>query len=139
MATELIPQRCHYFPGKGIPTNSAQYMKDYKTSGELINFVKLTKLTANIQEPQNGNFDFVDTIQVFLKADGLEEKLVAYKYGIPKGQSSVDLDRADVDLKQYFLKDTMFLRFGGHFVGVPAAASKVELNTTFNLDANPLK
>lgn len=128
-----------YFPGQGIATNSQAFIEEYQTSPNLINHVKLTKLATVSKEPAGGNFDFVDTLNVYLRADGLEEKLVAYKHGIPKGVSTIDLDCvSDINLKEYFLKDTMYLRFGGHFVGVPDSATKIELNSTFNLFANPL-
>lgn len=129
-----------YFPGQGFATNSDQYVSEKGTSPNLVKHVKLTKLSTSVKDPASGNFDFVDTLQVFLFAKGMEEKLVAYKYNVPKGQSKIDLDCvADLNLKDYFLKDSMFLRFGGHFVSVPDSTSKIELATTFNMLANPLQ
>ncbi len=128
-----------YFPGQGIPTNSQAYLNQFNTKPSLITHVKLTKLQAVMQQPQGGNFDFIDSISVYLSAQGLDEKLVAYKYGIPKGTTTLDLEcQPDLNIKEYFLKDTMYLRFGGHFVSVPAANSKIDLTSVFNLLANPL-
>jgi hypothetical protein len=128
-----------YFPGQGIPTNSQDYLNQFGTTAALITHVKMTKLAAVITQPSGANFDFIDTINVYLSANGLDEKLVAYKHGISKGLTSIDLDcPSDINLKEYFLKDTMYLRFGGHFVGVPKSDSKIDLTSTFNLLANPL-
>ena len=92
-----------------------------------------------MKEPSGSNFDFMDTIRVYVSAQGLEEKLAAKKYGIPKGQQTLELDCEDVNLKEYFIKDTMYIRFGGHFTGVPDSNAKIELTPTFNMLANPLK
>jgi hypothetical protein len=129
-----------YFPGKGFATNSQQYLNQNKTNAELVKHVKLTKLSAVMQQPTSANFDFIDTLRIYMYSKDLEEKLVAYKYGVPKGQTSLEMDLVqDLNMKDYFLKDSMFVRFGGHFVGIPDSNSKVELSTTFNLLANPLQ
>ena len=128
-----------YFPGQGVETKSQEYLGQFNTDASLITHVKLTELLAVIAQPPGGNFDFIDSINVYLTADGMEEKLVAYKHGIPKGTSNLSLDCAtDINLKEYFLKDMMYLRFGGHFVGVPDSSCKIDLTYTFNLLANPL-
>ncbi|WP_276134173.1 hypothetical protein [Polluticoccus soli] len=128
-----------YAPTMAMATNSKQYVGESGSTPDLVKHAKMTKLLASILQPTGANFDFMDTVRMFVSAEGLEEKLIAYKYGIPKGTQQLDLDVDSVNLKQYFLKDSMYIRFGGHFIGVPDSNTKVELKTTFNMLANPLK
>ena len=126
-------------PVMPMETNSAQYISESGSSANLVQHVKLVKFVTTMKEPSGSNFDFMDTIRVYVSAQGLEEKLAAKKYGIPKGQQTLELDCEDVNLKEYFIKDTMYIRFGGHFTGVPDSNAKIELTPTFNMLANPLK
>lgn len=127
-----------FAPSIPMATNSKQYISESGSTSDLVKHVILTKFSATITQPPGKNFDFIDTLLMYVSAPGLDKKLVAHKYGVPKGQQKVDLDCDSVNLKEYFIKDTMYIDFGGHFIGVPDSASKVELSATFNMLANPL-
>lgn len=126
------------FPTFKEATNSEQTMKEYNTNADLVTSVNLTKLNLTMNAPEGQTFDYVDTLRVYITATGMSEKLLGYKYGIPKGQKSVDLDREDVNIKEYFLKDSIGFRVNGHFVEVPLDGANMELKSTFTLLANPL-
>ena len=128
-----------YVPTMAIATNSKQYIGESGTTPDLVKHARLTKMSAAILQPAGANFDFMDTVRMYLSGPGLEEKLVAYKYGIPKGTQTLDLDVDTMNLKPYFIKDSMYVRFGGHFVGTPDSTTKLELKATINMLANPLK
>jgi hypothetical protein len=128
-----------YLPPMAFATNSKQYVSESGSAVDLVKEVKLKQLSASIIQPADKNFDFLDTLRVYASAPGLEEKLVAYKYGVPKGLQKLDLDLEPVNMKEYFLKDTMYVRFGGHFNSVPSTESKIELSSVYNMIANPLQ
>jgi hypothetical protein len=129
-----------YAPTLGVPTNTASTLQQSNISSDKVTSVYLTKMSVKIQEPAGQAFDIMDTIKVYISADGLEEKLMAHKYGVPAGQQSVDLDcESSVDMKDYFLKDKMNIRFGGHFVKEPDSTTQVRLDFTHKLTANVLK
>lgn len=125
-------------PTYATATNSKVYVNQYGTAPDKVISVKLTQLKAEIVQPSSQTFDYIDTIRVYMSATGLPEQLAAYKYGIAKGQTTLNLDCADVNLKEYYLKDTMYFRVNGHFVGIPDSATKIKLSSTFNMRANPL-
>jgi hypothetical protein len=126
-------------PKMAFATNSKDFLESNGSvaTSEYVHHVKLTKFTASIDMPQNGNFDWTDSIYVYISASGLNEVLAASKT-ISKGQNSVDLNCKDIDLKEYFLKDSMYVRFGGRFVDLPQEG-KIRIQPTFNIKANPLK
>ena len=129
------------FPTMPIETKSKEFLEGNGSSAnpDGVEHVKLTKFKASVQLPANGNFDYVDSVYVFLSANGLSEILVANKISVPKGSKSIDFDCKDENLKNYFLKDTMYIRMGGKFTGAPDSGSKLEIKPTFNVKANLLK
>jgi hypothetical protein len=128
-----------YAPIKTVETNVDEHMKTYNTSTDKVTSVKLTKFSSKAILPEGAKFDFMDTVNVYMSADGLDEKLVAYHYGVPADPSDVQFTCPDLEIKEYFLKPTMNIRFGGHFIKVPANGTQLEMKSNFRLMANPLK
>lgn len=126
------------FPKLANATNAQQYIKDYNTSPDKISNVIISKLGLEMSEPSGANFDYIDSVKVYISATGMEEHLVGYKYGIPKGTQSIDLTRDDINLKEYFLKDSIYFRINAHFVEVPKDSGKMDIKSVFSLVATPL-
>lgn len=126
------------FPTISFATNAQDYIKQYNTSSDKIVSVKLAKFNLTMLQPANGNFDYVDTVRIYLGATGMSEKLAAYKYGIAKGQNTISLDKSSDEFKEYFLQDSMSIRISAHFIAVPDSNSKIHMETGFNMVANPL-
>ncbi len=125
-------------PKFGFPTNSAQYLAEYNTRADLVDEVRLKEVSLKIENPPSQNFDFVDTIEVYLSSGNQPEKLAAYIYGIPKGQTSITLDRTDFNIKDYFLSDSIYYRVHGHYIDKPAKGTEFNLNSVFRLTARLL-
>ena len=101
--------------------------------------VDLKKLSVQILTPPTQNFDFLDTIQLYLSAAGQPEMLVAYQYVIPKGATTLDFFTVtDVNLKNYFLADTMYFRMRARINTVPEGGTKLNIASVFHMLANPL-
>ncbi|MEZ5016605.1 MAG: hypothetical protein R2800_06090 [Flavipsychrobacter sp.] len=128
-------------PRFGIATNSKEHIEKYKTATNLITDVLLSKLNMTITNPLNSNFNYVDTIQLYVSssASGTNEQLIAYKNNIAKGIQKVDLDVTNINLKEYFILDSMYYRVYAHFVEIPAKETRVELNTTLTMKASLLQ
>ncbi len=123
---------------KALATNYQSYLDQYNTSSSKVTSVKMTKLSMRVTVPQSQNFDFIDSVSVFVYANDLNNILAAKKMPFPKGSRFVEFDVIDQDLKQYFLRDSLFVRVHGHLNSLPGAGTKLDLSTTFNLKANPL-
>jgi len=119
-------------------TDYQTYLNTYHTSSDKVISTKMQKLSMRITTPANQNFDFLDTVKLYVNAPGLPEVLAAYKTPVPKGTQLVDLDVVNVELKQYFLQDSMHVRLNGFVNTLPQPNTNVNLSTTFRLVANPL-
>ena len=128
------------FPAVPVPTNVQQYVAQYKTSTDKILMVNLKSMTLEILSPAGQNFDFLDNIQIYLSARSQPEVLVASQSSVAKGQSSLTFDiPANVDLKSYFLSDTMYFRMNAHINAVPPVGEQLQLSSVFHVLANPLE
>jgi len=127
------------FPTIAIATNSQQYIAEYNTSTDKILNVDLQSLALQILSPANQNFNFLDSVEIYISTKSLPEMLVAYAYNIPKGQTSLNLTtEANVNLKTYFIQDTIIFRLNTHINAIPASGTQLNIASTFHLLANPL-
>ena len=127
------------FPTVGVETKSKQYLAEYHTDGNNIRKLDLKSLSIQMLMPPNQNFNFLDTIQVYIGAGALPEVLVAYKYNIPQNTNTVEfITVTDVNLKDYFLADTIRLHMRARINAAPASATQLNIASVFHMLANPL-
>jgi len=127
------------FPVLPVATNSQQYLSEYNTSSSKILDVDLNSLAMQILSPASQNFNFLDTIQVYISANSQPEMLVAYMYNIPKGLTTLNLiTNTGVNLKNYFVQDTIYFRLNAHINAIPASGTQLNIASVFHLLANPL-
>lgn len=126
------------FPQLAVPTSSQNYISQYNTSTDKIVSVSLKAATMNISAPANGNFNFLDSIAVYVSATGLPKVLLATKGNIPNNVSNIALDASNVDLKPYFLKDTMYLQTNAVFDSIPPSNTNINIDNTVHIVYNPL-
>lgn len=126
-------------PAIGVETKSEQYIKEYNTSSELVTEAKLSELKLAIDAPASQTFDMVDSLWLFVSASGLPEIQAAHYFNIPKGLRTLDMTTSDVNLKDYFLRDSMYFRLQGHFYNAPDSATVFTITTKFDAVAKPLK
>lgn len=126
-------------PPIGVETKSEEYIKEYNTSSELISEAKLTEMKLEINAPASQDFDMVDSLWLFVSATGLPEVQAAYYFDIPKGVRTLDMTTSDQNLKDYFLRDSMYFRLQGHFYEAPDSATVFTITTKFDAVAKPLK
>jgi hypothetical protein len=127
------------FPAVAVATDSKEQLSKYGTAANLVVTVYLKSLALQIQPPTSGNFNFLDNVQVYLSAKNLPEKLVAFQTNIPKGTSTLNLGtNTEVNLKDYFLQDTIYLRLNASINAIPPSGVKLDVNSIFHMIANPL-
>lgn len=120
-----------------IETRSQEYLAQYNTNAEKIQSVTLRKLSLKILSPSTESIDFLDTVRIYISAQGQPEVLAAYHYGRMGGDSLV-LTCSNDDLRNYFLADIMNIRLKARFNRIPAPGTNLEIASVFNLVANPL-
>lgn len=95
------------------PDITTDYQKKFEsnnTSKDMVEEIKLDKMNLTVKAPQGGNLDFLKSIEVYISADGMSEIRVASKLEIPDGLTTLDLDYADNNLKDYVMKESIKLR-----------------------------
>ncbi|WP_276133883.1 hypothetical protein [Polluticoccus soli] len=100
--------------------------------------IKLRSFSQKVSSGHHCNFDFVDSLQVYISAVGLPEILMTDQNSIPNDADSISFHCSEQNLKDYLLKDTVYLRLQGHFNGVPEPAT-FKTNFKFGTTARLLK
>jgi hypothetical protein len=122
-----------------METNSESTFEVNDTRKDLIEEIKLTELEMVIISPDGADFSFLNSIEVYISADGLEEIKIAYLEEVPEDAGSViTLDTSDTDLKEYIKSDEFSLRLNTVTDELMSSDHELEVNSTFFVDAKIL-
>lgn len=121
------------FPAQSYETNSADVLASHSLTAHKIDRVDLKSFTNKISKSQD--FDFVDSIKIYLSADDLPEILIASQNSIPNDSKSLTFECTDINLKEYFLKNKVYIRMLG-YLNAPPKATTYTNNFAFALSAN---
>lgn len=92
-------------------TNSASTFESNNTNKDLIEDIRLTALNLDILTPNDGNFNFLKSIEVFISSENFPERKIAWKENIEETNSStLSLETLDEDIQEYIKEDTYTLR-----------------------------
>lgn len=98
-------------PSPEITTSSEQAFKNNNTRADLVDEASLESLDLLITAPAEQTFDFLNEIEIYIQADGLEETLLASKYDIPENTgNSLSLESSGVNLKEYIKKESYSIK-----------------------------
>lgn len=137
----LAPVGLYAEPYDGsFETNTDAELANEGFTKEDVIAIKGKSLIATIVNTPGQNFDFMDSIKVFVaQKDGTDKTLFAHKYNYALGQNSLDLDMVDVDVKDIFNADSARIYFGGtkraglHTI---QANTQIDFNTTISATVN---
>jgi len=122
-----------------IKTNSTEIFEINDTRKNLVEEIQLEQLTLNIIDPLDGDFSFLESIEIYIAADGLEEVLVAWKYDIEDSVgSSLILETSGDDLTSFIVLDEFTLKFTTVTDKVVLSDQTIEVQSTFFVDAKIL-
>ncbi len=98
-------------PTPAIETNSEEEFENNNTHKDLIEKIYLKKMELTITDPANGTFDFLNSIEIYIVADGLPEKKIAWKNPVPSNiGNTLRLETTGDDLQDYIKKDSFRLK-----------------------------
>lgn len=122
-----------------ITTNSESEFEVNNTKKDLIEEITLSHLTMIITSPDGASFDFLNSIEVYINADGLEEKKVAWNEQIPETIGDVlELESSNIDLQEYIKKDSFQLRVKTKTDKLISEDHEIEIRSVFHIDAKIL-
>lgn len=125
-------------PVIAIPTNSEEILEDNESAVDLVTSVKLSKLSVDMLLPSNQDFGIMDSVWIYLSANGVPEQLAAYNYNVPDTGRTIELTPADVDLMDVFVADTMNVRIQGFFVKDVSRSNTLKFDMKLKVNADLL-
>ncbi len=98
-------------PTPTITTNIEQEMEANNSRKDLIEYANLKELKLSINSPTTANFDFLNDMEIYIKADGLSKQKIAEIHNIPENHlKELNLTVVpDLDLQKYIKKDKYYL------------------------------
>jgi hypothetical protein len=92
-------------------THSDVLFSANKTRADLVEEVRLTGLTLSVKTPQGGDLNFLKSVDIYARAEGLPEIRIAFKDIVPDNVGgTLELDVTGEDLTEYFKKDKYQLK-----------------------------
>jgi hypothetical protein len=123
------------FTSPDIETQSSSKFSANGTSKDLIDEIKVTKLTIT---NESGKLDFLTSFSIYMKATGLDEVLIASKSSVPKGVTSIDADMSGANIKQHIFQNKIQLRLHMMLDSMPAADQQLRLDQTLRVKGKKL-
>jgi hypothetical protein len=122
-----------------VTSNSESTFASNDTRKDLVEEIKLTHMDLSIQKPSDGNFSFLKSISIYIKAEGLAETRIAWKNSISANPgNSIVLDVSGDDLKEYLKKDTYTLRLNTTMDETITSDYTINVHSNFYVDAKVL-
>lgn len=122
-----------------VETDAESEFEINNTRKDLVEEIMLTKLTLDITSPNDQNFTFLKSVNIYISAEGLDEIEVAYKEDIPEniGQQ-LDLETTNTDIKEYIKKDNFNLRVNTVTDEFLNDDVDIDISSQFHVDAKVL-
>ncbi len=120
-------------------TDSESEFSVNDTRKDLIEEIKITALRLELSSPEGADFSFLESIEVYISAEGLDEVKIAWNDAVPTDAgSTLTLETSDVDLQEYIKKDSFTLRLSTVTDETLATAHEINVFSTFFVDARIL-
>ena len=122
-----------------ITTNSESNFEINDTRKDLIEEATLKELKLYISVPADGDFSFLEEIEIYISSEGLEEKLIAWNLSIePEAGDMLELETSDEDLQEYIKNDQIALRVKVVTDKLLLTDYTIDINSVFRIDAKIL-
>jgi hypothetical protein len=122
-----------------IESNSESTFAINDTRKDLVEKIVLTSLDLAITSPSGGDFSFLESISIFINAEGLQETRIAWFDEIPPSAgSALVLETSDTDLKEYIKKDNFSLKVNTVTDELISSDHHIEIQAVFFVDAKIL-
>ncbi len=94
-----------------ISTETKTVFENNNTNADLIEEIRLSEMQMIVSSPANGDFSFLNDIEIYLSAEGQDETLIAEAHDIPDSVGdTLVMETVSVDLKNYLIQEKIQLR-----------------------------
>jgi len=109
------------------------------TRKDLIEEIILTRMDLTITSPSNGDFGFLESINIFITADGLPDVKIAWMDNVPADAGkSLSLETTNSDLKGFLKKESFSLKITTVTDEDIYTDHHIDFNSVFFVDAKVL-
>jgi hypothetical protein len=136
-ATIPIPIGLLNIPTPKITTNSESKFASEDTNKDLVEQAILKKLSIEVISPKGGTFSFLESINIYINAEGIEEQLIASNTNVP-GDTLIFLDSEGQNLEAFIKKDEIELRVKTVTDEILTQDYTIKIHTEFFIDAKIL-
>jgi hypothetical protein len=106
-AGSVVVSTTQDFLSSEIETGSASKFSSEGTSRDLIDEIRMTKFVITAD---SGNLDYLRSISIYVRGNGLSDVLVAQQSNIPAGSTSVQAQMTQANIKEHIFKETIRYR-----------------------------
>lgn len=121
-----------------ITTNSTSEFAINETRKDLIEEIQLTRVNLTVTAPANGDLSFLKSIKIYIKGEGLEEKMIAWNENIDTSEETMLLTTTPDDLQEYVKLDSVSLRVNTVIKKILLTDYTIGISTVFRVDARIL-
>ena len=118
-------------------TNLDEELANNNSRKDKIKTIRLQELTVTITNPSGESFNFLNSIKLYIRADGFAEREIAYLDQIPNDAGSeLVLNVYDDDLSDYLKQDKYSLRANVKTDELITQQMEIEIYTRFEVTAD---
>jgi len=122
-----------------IESNAESEFSVNDTRKDLIEEITLTDLNLSVNSPESGDFRFLESIEIYLGAEGLDEIRIAWQDSVPPDVGKyLELETSGEDLQAYIKKDEFSLRVHTVTDELIESDHEIKINSVFYVDARIL-
>ena len=118
----------------GIKTNIDSVLNSLKLSSDLIQKVTLKEMEFTLTSPTDGNLNFIKSVEIYITAEGLDDVKIASSGDVSDNSKNLVLTAADVDLKDFILKDEFGLKVITTTDKATLVEQKIDISFNFLVD-----
>ncbi len=122
-----------------VSPNLGEELSKRSLSSDRIEEIVLKSLGLELTSPTTGDLTFLKSVTVEISAEGLEKKRIAYAENVPDNVGkTLTLAVENVDLKNYFLKESITLEVTLATDKVTTSIYSLKVNSVFTVDLKVL-
>ncbi|QCX40107.1 hypothetical protein FF125_17250 [Aureibaculum algae] len=122
-----------------METNSESEFESNNTHKDLIEDIRLRVLDLTLVSPDNEDFSFLESIKIYIVAEGLQELEIAFNEDVSETiGKTLELQTVDVDIQEYIKKDKFSLKVQAVTDEVLTSDHQIDIHSEFFVDAKIL-
>ncbi|SMB94238.1 hypothetical protein SAMN00120144_2359 [Hymenobacter roseosalivarius DSM 11622] len=121
-----------------VTTRSEEKFKNEDTRADLVKDVSLNKLTLTITDPNNENFDFLESVTLYISTEQSDRVALASLSSVPTGQKVIELKPSGAKLDKYLKASSYTLTTEARVKRAVSQDITMRADSRFKVTADPL-